>query len=106
MPSITGGPRALSSTRRGWEPGRGPVDILRTARGSRLVRAGLAGWALGGVAGLGPARGAPPKPADARPTPEGLRFANALLRDRRYDLAADQFERFLKTNPAPSDVAD
>jgi len=46
------------------------------------------------------------KPADARKLPEGLKFANALLKDRRYDLAADQYERFLKAGPTGLDEAD
>lgn len=43
---------------------------------------------------------------EAKPVPEPLRFANALLRDRRYDLAADQYERFLKTGPFGPDAAE
>ena len=48
----------------------------------------------------------PVRVADARVVPEPLRFANALLRDRRFDVAATQYERFLKTSPDPLDAAD
>ena len=48
----------------------------------------------------------PVRVADARGVPEPLRFANALLRDRRYDVAATQYERFLKTSPDPTYAAD
>ena len=48
------------------------------------------------------------KPADppVRAVPQVLEFANALLRDRRYDLAADEYEKYLKSDPAPGDAAD
>jgi TolA-binding protein len=70
------------------------------------------GWAAG--AGLEPASaqepGAAPAPAaarakaGARPVPEALNFANALFHDRRYELAAEQYERFLKDAPAGPDA--
>jgi TolA-binding protein len=55
---------------------------------------------------MSPARGqAPPgraPDAAARPVPEGLNFANGLFRDRRYEMAADEYERFLKgAKPGP-----
>ena len=43
---------------------------------------------------------------EGRAIPEGLRFANALLRDRRYEIAAGQYEQFLKTGPSGMDLAD
>jgi TolA-binding protein len=47
-----------------------------------------------------------PKPR-ARPVPEELNFANGLLHDRRYDLAVEEYERFLKRPDAlAQDAAD
>src|SRR5690242_2829492 len=43
---------------------------------------------------------------EARQVPEALNFANGLLRDRRYDLAAEEYEKFLKTDPPAGDEAD
>ena len=34
--------------------------------------------------------------ARSEPVPDGLNYANGLFRDRRYDLAANEYERFLK----------
>ena len=74
--------------------------------GSRVglaLAVGLAAWV---PASPGRAQSRPDRPSDARGAPEGLKFAHALLRDRRYDLAADQYEQFLKTNPKPADEAE
>jgi TolA-binding protein len=37
---------------------------------------------------------------------DSLRFANGLLRQRKYDLAAEEFERFLKSGAAGSELLD
>lgn len=42
--------------------------------------------------------------AGARPVPEALNYANGLFRDRRYGLAAEEYERFLKDAPAGPDA--
>ncbi len=49
------------------------------------------------------ARGqAPAPPVEARKVPEALNFANGLFRERRYELAAQEYERFLsKAEPGP-----
>jgi TolA-binding protein len=40
--------------------------------------------------------------ASERPIPEALNFANGLFRDRRWEMAAEEYERFLKgTKPGP-----
>ncbi len=44
-------------------------------------------------------------PAANRP-PEALAFANGLLRERRYDLAAKEYERFLETASPGTDAFD
>jgi TolA-binding protein len=44
------------------------------------------------------------KPANR--VPDTLNFANGLLRDRRYDLAAEEYERFLRETPNGEDAAD
>lgn len=54
-----------------------------------------------------PARGqAPANPAEARRVPEALNFANGLFRDRRYDLAAQEYDDFLKTAKPGPDADD
>ena len=47
-----------------------------------------------------------PSKADEARVPEALNFANGLFRDRRYDLAAQEYEDFLKTSPAGPDGDD
>ncbi len=41
-----------------------------------------------------------------RRLPDSLRFANGLLRQRKFDLAAEEFERFLKSGATGLDAAD
>ena len=41
-----------------------------------------------------------------RQIPEGLNFAHGLLRQRRFDLAAEEYQRFLDSGPAAQDAAD
>ena len=72
----------------------------------------LLGWAVGtaGLASIAEAQGTA-KPADRpaaparpsattlgapRPATDGLNFANGLYRNRRYDLAADEYEQFIR----------
>ena len=43
--------------------------------------------------------------APARKIPDSLRFAHGLFRQRRYDLAAEAYQKFLDADPAPA-VAD
>src|SRR5208337_4515018 len=38
--------------------------------------------------------------------PEGLNFAHGLFRQRRFDLAADEYRRFLDSGPTAQDAAD
>jgi TolA-binding protein len=42
----------------------------------------------------------------ARRIPDALNFANGLYRDRRYDLASEEYQNFLNTNPNALDAAD
>ncbi len=70
--------------------------------GRLVLTLGIGAGFAGDVAAQSPTS----KEAPPRAVPEPLRFANALLRDRRYDLAADQYERFLKTNPTGLDAAE
>src|SRR5439155_22791385 len=40
--------------------------------------------------------------APARQVPEAMNFANGLFRERRYEMAAEEYERFLKgAKPGP-----
>lgn len=48
----------------------------------------------------------PSMTATANRAPDPLVFANSLLRDRKYDLAADEYERFLKGNPTGIDAVN
>ena len=47
-----------------------------------------------------------PAPAAARKVPEALNFANGLFRERRYELAAQEYERFLKDAKPGLDASD
>lgn len=44
--------------------------------------------------------------AKSNETPEGLRFAHGLLRQRKFDLAAEEYQRFLDSRPARQDADD
>jgi TolA-binding protein len=47
------------------------------------------------------------EPARAkRKVPEGLNFAHGLFRQRKFDMAADEYRRFLASGPVPQDAAD
>src|SRR5436309_617570 len=74
-----------------------------------------------GVAAQDPGRTGDPRSSDARPVarspdpagttpprrvPDGLKFAHGLLRQRKFDLAAQEYERYLATRPAGLDWAD
>ena len=47
-----------------------------------------------------------PTPPPGRKVPEGLNYANGLFRERRYEMAAKEYERFLKETPTGSDAAE
>ncbi len=58
-------------------------------------------WPLAVVAQTPPGR-EPGVAAAGRPVPERLNFANGLFHERRYEMAADEYERFLKgSKPGP-----
>ena len=47
------------------------------------------------------------EPAQAKQNvPEGLNFAHGLLRQRKFDLAADEYRKFLESGPSVQDTAD
>ena len=90
-----------------------PLHPCRSVRSLRQTRARVGGlillaeWvllpcsiALGQNPAEKPQDGAVPRstaaPASARRVPEGLNFANGLFRQRRYDLAAKEYQRFLE----------
>ena len=78
----------------------------------------LAGWRRQVLLGLGVLLGLLIAPAAAQETrtaapsqvkqrvPEGLNFAHGLFRQRRFDLAADEYRRFLDSGPTAQDAAD
>jgi len=66
-----------------------------------------------GLMSVAVAEGPPAQaPAESRPQaaarriPDALNFANGLYRDRRYDLAAEEYQGFLKSAPAGPDADD
>ena len=75
---------------------------------SRVGSALLAAALLAVVApGVGTAQDAPADaPAPARRIPEALRFAHGLFSQRKFDLAAEEYQRFLDTKPEPADEDD
>ena len=49
----------------------------------------------------------PAEPAQAkRRVPEGLNFANGLFQQRKFDLAAEEYRRFLDSGPTAPDATD
>ncbi len=48
----------------------------------------------------------PGEPKAARTVPDALKFANGLLRQRKYDLAAEEYERFAKSGAHGRDLDD
>ncbi|WP_165248480.1 tetratricopeptide repeat protein [Paludisphaera soli] len=71
--------------------------------GQRAGRARLAPGALLLLAllGLGGGGFGQDAAAPASRMPEGLRFAHGLFRQRKFDLAADEYAKFLETDPGP-----
>ncbi len=60
-----------------------------------------------GIAADAPAPAPRPNRPATRKVPEGLNFANGLFRERRYELAAKEYERFLKdAKPSGADAAE
>ena len=45
-------------------------------------------------------------PSPARRLPDALKFANGLLRQKKYDLAAEEYERFAKSGAKGKDLDD
>ena len=79
---------------------------MRPSKLPRPIRPAAALCALAIALLADPAHGqAPANPspsAESRKIPEALNFANGLFRDRRYDLAAQEYEDFLKAaRPGP-----
>lgn len=74
------------------------LQVDRSARRAVRCLLGLMALSVDPTAGLSAfAQDAPPGAAGA--APDELEFANGLFRGRRYDLAAEEYEAFLKTNP-------
>src|SRR5690606_27413727 len=89
------------------DQGGGPVRaVLRSPGRSRLAPTLTVSVLLIGAGLLGPAADAPGQATAARPdserVPEALNFANGLFRARRFDLAAQEYRRFLQTDPPAS----
>ncbi|AMV37577.1 tetratricopeptide repeat protein [Planctomyces sp. SH-PL62] len=75
----------------------------RTPRGgriglARLVLALLAAFLGGAAYGQDSPASAPAPPARM---PEALRFAHGLFRQRKFDMAAEEYAKFLETDPGP-----
>ena len=85
-------------------------------RGYLLVVAILAVWGPPIGFGQEPASGPSGQPrgraadssgaASGRRIPDALRFAHGLLRQRKFDLAAEEYERFLAARPSSADRLD
>jgi cellulose synthase operon protein C len=91
----------------GATPEPGPsVRPIRSAAPRLLVAALVVASAVGFETPRH-ARGQTPVATTPRQVPEALNFANGLFRERRYELAAQEYERFLRDGaPAPADAAD
>lgn len=92
-----------------WRRGRGGVgraDLERVRRRARAVV--LIAFALIVFIGV-PARAQKAEadaPEVARRIPEALRFAHGLFGQRKFDLAAEEYQKFLDTDPDPVDGDD
>jgi cellulose synthase operon protein C len=88
-------------------------------RSAHLVLAVVCGWAAGAPAQDASSKKAPDSPevrsrakgivdpsSSARRLPDALKFANGLLRQKKYDLAAEEFERFANSGARGSDLDD
>jgi cellulose synthase operon protein C len=68
------------------------------------------GWAQdprpGSQAPRGARQGSEPGAASPRRVPDALKFAHGLLRQRKFDLAAEEYNRFLDTGPKGPDRID
>lgn len=94
------------------------VFALPERAGISFARCVLPGGAAQVLLGLGVLIGLLIAPAVAQETrtaapsqvkqrvPEGLNFAHGLFRQRRFDLAADEYRRFLDSGPTAQDAAD
>ncbi len=47
-----------------------------------------------------------PRSSSERRIPESLSFAHGLFRQRKFDLAAEEYQRFLESGPSPADAND
>lgn len=81
---------------------RAPADLLPLV----LAMLGLAAATVSASAAAGQAAPAATAPKTARRVPEALNFANGLFRERRYELAAKEYERFLKDAEPGPDAAE
>lgn len=83
-----GGGRAGGDEGRRWTA---PAVLVALAL---IVFAGASAWAQDDA------------PASTRRIPEALRFAHGLFSQRKFDLAAEEYQRFLDTDPNPADGDD
>jgi len=76
--------------------------------GPLVVMALSASFALICLAGRAKAQDARavPRASSERRIPEALSFAHGLLRQRKFDLAAEEYQRFLESSPSPADAND
>ncbi len=96
-----------------------PFNLFALPEGARIsfARRVLPGGAAHVLLGLGILLGSLIAPAAAqesrttapgevnRRVPEGLNFAHGLFRQRRFDLAAEEYRRFLDSGPTAEDAA-
>ncbi len=87
---------------------------------SRSLALGLGLLSMAMVAGIGSAQDTGPRPSaskgagqgsepgttSSRRVPDALKFAHGLLRQRKFDLAAEEYDRFLDTGPKGPDRID
>ncbi len=62
--------------------------------------------AVSSASGIGGANTSQGDAATARTIPDALTFANGLLRQRKYELAAEEYQRFLNSSPTGLDRDD
>ncbi len=78
-------------------------QVSPRARGGIALIVLLVAAACGAAVGQDASNESPQAP---RRVPDGLRFAHGLFRERKFDLAAEEYQRFLETDPKPVDGDD
>ncbi len=100
-------PNGIGTRCAGRRPGRRTQCLASRPASTRRRPSSLCGSrSTRGCACRGQTGSSEPAAAENRKVPEALNFANGLFRERRYKLAAQEYERFLETAEPGPDAND